>query len=95
MERTVVHPAYWKRGHGSKLAQWGVDLAALDAVDQGVLASGMGTRLFEHVGFKRIIDLHVPGDKKNPEGFDLTVLRYYSSSSGSSASRGGIGCAVL
>lgn len=30
MEMLVVHPAYWKRGHGGKLAQWGPDLSNVD-----------------------------------------------------------------
>ncbi|KAK2589474.1 hypothetical protein QQS21_012850 [Conoideocrella luteorostrata] len=77
MERIVVHPAYWKRGHGIKLAKWGVDLAKLDEVDQGVLASSMGEALYEHVGFRRISNVHVDGDEEDPKGFDIAVMRYH------------------
>lgn len=51
MERTVTHPAYWRRGHAGKLTRWGLALSQLDGVDQGVLATSMGAAFFQSVGF--------------------------------------------
>lgn len=76
MERVVVHPAYWKKGHGSKIAKWGVDLADLDNADQGVLATSMGANLFRHVGYEFITNLHVDGDGCDPEGVTFEALRH-------------------
>jgi len=76
MERTAVHPAYWNRGHGTTLTQWGTKLADIDRVNQGVLASSMGAALFKHVGFQYITDVHIEGDKEDPDGFSVAVLRY-------------------
>ncbi|KAK4223411.1 hypothetical protein QBC38DRAFT_459353 [Podospora fimiseda] len=76
MERIVVHPAYWRRGHGSTIAKWGVQLADIDSVDQGVLATSMGADLFRHVGYELITDLHVEGDEKNPEGVTFAALKH-------------------
>ncbi len=72
----MVQPAYWGRGHGSALARWGVQLAGIDGVKQGVLASSMGSSLFEHVGFKKLADVSIPGDEEDPSGSSLVALRY-------------------
>jgi N-acetylglutamate synthase-like GNAT family acetyltransferase len=72
----VVHPAYWNRGHGSTLARWGVKLAQMDHVDQGVIATSMGVDLFKHIGFDQIAELQVGGDEKTPEGVRFDALKY-------------------
>lgn len=76
MERIVVHPAYWRRGHGSAVARWGVALSDIDQLDQGVVATSMGAKLFKHVGYEWLIDLHVKGDDTNPEGVMFSLLKH-------------------
>ncbi|KAI0385425.1 hypothetical protein F5Y04DRAFT_245811 [Hypomontagnella monticulosa] len=76
MERIAVHPAYWRRGHGTQLAAWGVKLSDIDGVDQGVLANSMGQKLFEHVGYELLDVISVPGDTRNPKGTDFAVLKH-------------------
>ena len=75
VERLVVHPAYWRRGHASALINFGNELAKLERVDQGVLASSMGAAVFAHAGYALVAKCHVPGDDKWPEGWDIAVLK--------------------
>ncbi|KAK0726671.1 hypothetical protein B0T21DRAFT_395106 [Apiosordaria backusii] len=82
MERIIVHPAYWRRSYGSTIAKWGVELADIDGVDQGVLATSMGAQLFRHVGYECITDLHVEGDERNPEGVTFAALKHTTKARG-------------
>ncbi len=61
---------------GASWREWGIQLAEIDGVEQGVLTSPMGTALLESVGFRRVADVSVPGDEEDPEGFPVAVLRY-------------------
>ncbi|MCJ1445532.1 MAG: hypothetical protein MMC23_006037 [Stictis urceolatum] len=54
LDLLVVHPAYWRRGFGSSLVRWGMALADIDAVRQGVEACGMGERLLAKLNYTRI-----------------------------------------
>jgi N-acetylglutamate synthase-like GNAT family acetyltransferase len=76
MERIAVHPAYWRRGHGSTIARWGMQLADTDGVDQGVFATSMGASLFSHLGFDRIDEIQIPEDHDGKDGFTIAVLKY-------------------
>ena len=63
--RLKTHPDYMRRGFGSALVKWGIDLAKeqhLAAVS--VVASPMGMLLFAHLGFKHLEQLmtRAPGD---------------------------------
>lgn len=69
----VVHPAYWRRGHGSTLANWCVQLADMDDVVVAVSAASMGQLLFEHVGFKLVEKVEVPGYDQHPESISLWI----------------------
>lgn len=61
----VVHPAYWREGHGSKLARWCMQLAAADSIGLGVSAVRMGRDLFCHLGFEDVeVVSVVPHEKK-------------------------------
>ncbi|RSL74281.1 hypothetical protein CEP53_000410 [Fusarium sp. AF-6] len=77
MEMVVVHPAYWRRGHGSRLAQWGIDLAKIDGVCQGVIAAKMGKALYLSLGYKNLTDLHLEGDEVVPQGVGVSVMQYH------------------
>jgi GNAT superfamily N-acetyltransferase len=72
----VVHPKYWRRGHGSHLVRWGIGLADIDQVKQGVFATAMGAKLFLALGFQKIKDVHVEGDMEDPKGISLAIAKY-------------------
>jgi N-acetylglutamate synthase-like GNAT family acetyltransferase len=76
MDRIVVHPAYWKRGHGRKLVKLGTALADVDQVDQGVLATTMGAALFSHIRSQDLTNVHVERKEEALEGLSIVVLRY-------------------
>lgn len=46
-----THPSFRRRGAGTRLCEWGLDQAKQRAVPATVLASPMGNRLYEEVGF--------------------------------------------
>ncbi|KAI8648863.1 hypothetical protein NCS56_01502300 [Fusarium sp. Ph1] len=73
MEMIVVHPAYWRRGHGGRLVRWGIDLANLDKVCQGVIAAEMGKSLYLSLGYEELEDLHLGGD----EGIHVSAMQYH------------------
>lgn len=63
--RLKTHPAYMRRGFGSALAKWGIDLAKeqhLAAIT--VTAGQMGKLLYTHLGFKHLeqVVIQAPGD---------------------------------
>ena len=70
MEMVVVHPAYWRRGHGGRLVRWGIDLANLDKVCQGVIAAEMGKSLYLSLGYEELEDLHL-------EGVHVSAMQYH------------------
>lgn len=72
----VVHPAYWKRGHGTALVKWGMAMADIDMVKQGVIATHMGSGLYLALGFYKITDIHTDGDDEAPDGVTCTVAVY-------------------
>jgi GNAT superfamily N-acetyltransferase len=76
MDRIVVHPAYWKRGHGRKLLKLGTALAEVDQVDQGVLATTMGAALFSHIRSQDLTNVHCEGEEEAFEGLSIAVLTY-------------------
>ena len=62
----VVHPAYWRRGHGTVLLEWGLELVHLDYTKQGVIAADMGEKLYLSKGYKKL-DMVIATDKSDPE----------------------------
>ncbi|KAK7415053.1 hypothetical protein QQX98_006191 [Neonectria punicea] len=77
MDMVVVHPAYWKRGHGTSLVEWGKALADMDRVGQGVIAADMGEKLYTSLGYRKLDD--VTAEEKDgapPHEVQVGVLRY-------------------
>lgn len=72
----VVHPAYWKRGHGSTLVKWGLEISKIDGVAMGVIGPDMGVNLYKSLGFKPLIDLVYEGNDLMPEGLKMGVLKF-------------------
>jgi GNAT superfamily N-acetyltransferase len=69
----ATHPAYWSRGHASKLANWGLELADIDGVAAGVSAARMGAPFFSHLGFKLDEVVEVKGYKRQPESLFVWI----------------------
>ena len=78
----VVHPAYWRRGHGTNLAQWGIDFSRTDRINQCVSASEMGYPVFERLGFNVVCKIEGPGDEADPEGVQTYLMRFDTMRSG-------------
>ncbi|MCJ1384236.1 hypothetical protein MMC17_007352 [Xylographa soralifera] len=76
LEMLVVHPAYRGHGHGGALVQWGLELARLDGVKQGVIGPAKGMKLYESLGFELLDELQWQGDDITPDGLKLGVLRF-------------------
>lgn len=76
LERIVVHPAYRKRGHGERLAQWGLTLAAEDKVDIGVVATDQGTTLCKRLGFGLLRSVEITKKDGKLTGRRFSFLRY-------------------
>lgn len=47
----ATHPSFRRRGAGSRLCQWGLGQAAGKGIHTTVLASAMGRRLYQELGF--------------------------------------------
>ena len=74
--RLVTHPHYMRRGFGSALVKWGINLAKeqhLAAIS--VLSSQMGMLLYAHLGFQHLEQFVVQaaGDTETVT-FDLMAL---------------------
>ncbi|KAF2005269.1 hypothetical protein P154DRAFT_356773 [Amniculicola lignicola CBS 123094] len=66
----AVHPAYWKRGHATRLVSWCTRLADLDNLPLGISAAPMGAKIAASAGFKedeivRIEQENVQGDSSS------------------------------
>ena len=57
LDMLVVHPAYWRLGHGARLVEWAIKLARVDRVKLGVVATGNGQSLYARLGFKLLKEL--------------------------------------
>ncbi|KAL2148942.1 hypothetical protein VTH82DRAFT_1628 [Thermothelomyces myriococcoides] len=69
----MTHPNYRRRGAGTKLTEWGVNLARSQRIPTTVFASPMGLKLYEKLGFRKIMKccVNVKGDT---ESLKLPVL---------------------
>ena len=74
MDMLVVHPAYWCRGHGTNLLEWGMKLANLDSVKQGVIATNMGEELCLSKGYKKLDDVVAVDENDCSKKIKLGVL---------------------
>ena len=70
----AVHPAYWGRKHGKELVKWGLELARIDGVKQGLTGSELGMGLYKSLGFELKTELVFEGDEDMPEGLRLWTL---------------------
>ena len=72
----VVHPAYWKRGYGTRMAAWARDLSKLDQVPQCVSSAAMSQSLFLSLGFQRLCTITAEGNGDDEEGVSTELLEF-------------------
>ncbi len=72
----VVHPAYWKRGHGTRLATWPRDLSVLDKVPQCVSSATMSQPLFLSLGYRQLDTITAEGDEDDPNGVSTALMEH-------------------
>lgn len=77
----VVHPAYWRRGHGTALVKWGKSLADLDGMEQGVVATDIGEKLYTSLGYHKLDEVRVEDSAgPSPHSVSVGILKYYGGS---------------
>ncbi|KAJ5722859.1 hypothetical protein N7488_000894 [Penicillium malachiteum] len=76
MDMLCVHPAYWRKGHGTQLVKWTLNLARMDGITQGVNAAPMGARLYEALGYEIICIAREEGDEDDPLGVYTYVFKF-------------------
>lgn len=68
MSMLAVHPAYWKKGHGTELVEWGKSLSDLDKVRQGLIAADMSEKLCKKLGYHLVCRIAAEGDEVDSKG---------------------------
>jgi len=66
IELVGIHPAYWRRGHGKTLLNWGLALAEKDGVNTGVIANTAAVGLY----------LALEDEEEPPNKVDGILLAY-------------------
>jgi N-acetylglutamate synthase-like GNAT family acetyltransferase len=73
----VVHPAYWRRGHGTTLVNWGKSLADLDRIGKGVVAADMGEKLYASLGYQKLDEVSMEDiTGPSPHNVSVGILKY-------------------
>lgn len=55
---------------------WGMALANIDRIKQGVIATQMGAQLYTELGYSELAVLRLDGDEEAPEGVNCIVMDY-------------------
>ena len=79
----ATHPDYRRRGAGSMLSGWGMDKAAEQGWVVTVLASPMGKKLYESLGYKALGNVIVQVDGEE-EKLTVCCLEYHAPKQASS-----------
>jgi len=72
----VVNPAYWRRGHGRRLLEWGIRVACIDQVELCICAAGSALKLYQASGCELLESWQLEGDEVSPEGVAGHLMRY-------------------
>ncbi|KAH8812981.1 hypothetical protein F5884DRAFT_319900 [Xylogone sp. PMI_703] len=67
LDNMAVDPTFFRHGYGTKLCQYGMNIAKEDSVPIGVIAAAMGAKLYEHLGFETIIKEIVTDERAGME----------------------------
>ena len=78
MSMLAVHPAYWRKGHGTRFVEWSIQLCDIEGITQGVSAAGMGKRLYSRLGYVEICQITQEGDDDDPKGVFTNLMKYPS-----------------
>jgi GNAT superfamily N-acetyltransferase len=73
----ATHPDYQRRGFGTRLCNWGIDLAKSKDIYIIVFGSPMGRTLYSSLGFRELAQLPVQA-KGEVEKIVLTMMAYKS-----------------
>ncbi|KAK0725622.1 hypothetical protein B0H67DRAFT_136307 [Lasiosphaeris hirsuta] len=67
LDNMAVDPDHFRRGYGSHLCKYGIDVAAQDKIPVGIIAAKMGACLYSSLGFKTTVQITLadprPGKK--------------------------------
>lgn len=80
LAQLVTHPAYFRRGAGSLLLEWGISLAEKEKIPITLFAGPMAIKLYRRFGFRTVVNVKVqcsgedsniefPGMKWEPKGY--------------------------
>ncbi|ORY67026.1 uncharacterized protein BCR38DRAFT_364158 [Pseudomassariella vexata] len=69
-----THPSFRRRGAATRLCRWGVERASLQSLYTTVLASPMGKKLYEELGFFLDGSFKIKVDSE-PESLEIWALR--------------------
>ncbi|KAK5958312.1 hypothetical protein OHC33_000154 [Knufia fluminis] len=72
----VIHPTYWRRGHGRTLVEWGMRLADIDQEDLCICATNGGLKLYRPLGCELLESWRMEGDEVSPTGVAGNIVRY-------------------
>jgi len=75
-ETLAVHPAYWGRGHGKRLVEWGRTLAHMDGISMGVLVSDISLKFYQKQQYQLLHTLRLEGDDASPAGVTTYIMMY-------------------
>jgi GNAT superfamily N-acetyltransferase len=73
VDMLAVHPAYWRRGHGTALLKEAAKLADIEQVPLGIAAVEMGVKNCERNGFKNCEVIKVDGYSQHPGSFKVWI----------------------
>lgn len=76
LDTLVIHPAYWRRGHGRTLVEWGLRLADIDQVEMCICATDAGFNLYRSLGCELLESWRMEGDEVSPAGVSGHIIRY-------------------
>lgn len=71
----ATHPDYRRRGAGTKLCNWGIDLAEKNQTYISVFASPMGKKLYARLGFKELAIVVVQAEGEE-EKISISAMLY-------------------
>jgi len=77
VEMLVVHPTYWRRGHGKVLIKGGLTIAGTDGVKSGVFAMVMGELMYCFLGYVRAWVIGLKDEKQPLNEVGAVVLSDY------------------
>ncbi|KAK5944488.1 hypothetical protein PMZ80_003770 [Knufia obscura] len=76
LDTLVIHPTYWRRGHGRRLLEWGMRLADIDQAEVCICATTAGLTLYRALGCELLESWNLEGDEMSPAGVAGHIVKY-------------------